>query len=191
MGILGRFKNIMSCNIKSILNKSKDPKADIQKYLAQLELDLGTVKSESEAILVHENRIRRELGEYEETIDKYDRYAQKASENGKSRDAKIYLSKKEGLLPRYNSLKEAYEKASDATNKFTQLQSKLTEDIAELKSKLGQLEGMGNSSKATEMKDKVEDIIYTAEALEELNNLGSSKDDDLDAEFEKLLSDDN
>lgn len=182
----------MSCNVKSLFNKSKDPKVEINKYIQQLELDLGRVKSESEAVLVHGDRIRCELDEVEETINKYDRYAQKATDNGKTRDAKIYLNKKESLMPRYNSLKENYEKAMDATDKFVKLKDKLSSDIAELKSKLNQLEGINGSAKTTELNHKIDNMIYTAEALEELNNLSTKEnDDDLDAEFEKLLSEDN
>ena len=188
MSILSRFTNIMSCNVKSLFNKSNNSKKEIKKYIEQLELDLGSIKSEIEAALVQKERLQRELQEYEDTIDKYNRYYEKASNNGKTRDAKIYLSKKENLMPKYISLKEAYDKIEANNNKYIELQNKLINDITELKNRYNALEEGANSSKTEEFKEKADNMIYEAEALKELDNLTKSTDDDFNREFEKLLS---
>lgn len=188
MSILSRFTNIMSCNVKSLFNKSNNSKKEIKKYIEQLELDLGSIKSEVEAALVQKERLQRELEEYEDTIDKYNRYYEKASNNGKTRDAKIYLSKKENLMPKYISLKEAYDKIEANNNKYIELQNKLINDITELKNRFNALEEGVNSSKTEEFKEKADNMIYEAEALKELDNLTKSTDDDFNREFEKLLS---
>ena len=188
MSILSRFTNIMSCNVKSLFNKSNNSKKEIKKYIEQLELDLGSIKSEVEAALVQKERLQRELQEYEDTIDKYNRYYEKASNNGKTRDAKIYLSKKENLMPKYISLKEAYDKIEANNNKYIELQNKLINDITELKNRYNALEEGANSSKTEEFKEKADNMIYEAEALKELDNLTKSTDDDFKREFEKLLS---
>lgn len=188
MSILSRFTNIMSCNVKSLFNKSNNSKKEIKKYIEQLELDLGSIKSEVEAALVQKERLQRELQEYEDTIDKYNRYYEKASNNGKTRDAKIYLSKKENLMPKYISLKEAYDKIEANNNKYIELQNKLINDITELKNRYNALEEGANSSKTEEFKEKADNMIYEAEALKELDNLTKSTDDDFNREFEKLLS---
>ena len=188
MSILSRFTNIMSCNVKSLFNKSNNSKKEIKKYIEQLELDLGSIKSEVEAALVQKERLQRELEEYEDTIDKYNRYYEKASNNGKTRDAKIYLSKKENLMPKYISLKEAYDKIEANNNKYIELQNKLINDITELKNRYNALEEGANSSKTEEFKEKADNMIYEAEALKELDNLTKSTDDDFNREFEKLLS---
>ena len=188
MSILSRFTNIMSCNVKSLFNKSNNSKKEIKKYIEQLELDLGSIKSEVEAALLQKESLHRELEEYEDTIDKYNRYYEKASNNGKTRDAKIYLSKKENLMPKYISLKEAYDKIEANNNKYIELQNKLINDITELKNRYNALEEGANSSKTEEFKEKADNMIYEAEALKELDNLTKSTDDDFNREFEKLLS---
>ena len=106
MSIVKRFSNIMTSNVKQLFNESKDPMTDMTKYMRELEEDLRTVKSEMEASVTNKERRRREIDEYEEKIEKYERYFEKFTEQGKSRDARIYLSKKEELMPKHEEMKQ-------------------------------------------------------------------------------------
>ena len=45
MGILKRFKDIMSSNINALLDKAEDPEKMIDQYLRDLQEDLRKVKS--------------------------------------------------------------------------------------------------------------------------------------------------
>ena len=47
MGILTRFKDIMSSNINALLDRAEDPEKMIDQYLRNLNSDLGKVKSET------------------------------------------------------------------------------------------------------------------------------------------------
>ena len=47
MGILKRFKDIMSSNINALLDKAEDPEKMIDQYLRDLQEDLRKVKSET------------------------------------------------------------------------------------------------------------------------------------------------
>ena len=47
MGILTRFKDIMSANINALLDKCEDPEKMIDQYMRNLESDLGKVKAET------------------------------------------------------------------------------------------------------------------------------------------------
>ena len=49
MGILTRFKDIMSANINALLDKCEDPEKMIDQYMRNLESDLGKVKAETAA----------------------------------------------------------------------------------------------------------------------------------------------
>ena len=44
MGILKRFKDIMSANINAMLDKAEDPEKMIDQYLRDLQEDLRNVK---------------------------------------------------------------------------------------------------------------------------------------------------
>ena len=77
MGILSRFKDIMSSNINALLDKMEDPEKMIDQYLRNLESDLGKVKAETAAIMAEETRAKRELDECVAEVEKMQNYAQK------------------------------------------------------------------------------------------------------------------
>ncbi len=62
MGILNRFKEIMSSNINALLDKAEDPEKMIDQILRNLNSDLGKVKAETASIMAEEQRAKRELG---------------------------------------------------------------------------------------------------------------------------------
>ena len=68
----------MSCKVNSLLNKSKNPLKDVDKYIALLESQLGEIKAEKEAVAVLEKRKKREVLECEDTVDKFQRYVDKS-----------------------------------------------------------------------------------------------------------------
>ena len=54
MGILTRFKDIMSANINALLDKCEDPEKMIDQYMRNLESDLGKVKAETASVMAEE-----------------------------------------------------------------------------------------------------------------------------------------
>ena len=191
MSIVKRFSNIMTSNVKQLFNKSKDPMKDMTKYMRELEEDVRTVKGEMETLDSNRARRKREMDEYEEKIEKYERYSEKYMEQGKSRDAKIYLSKKEELMPKFEELKKVYDLEEDNAEKMKKIHEKLLMDIEVLKSTMNRItvdEGKG-FSKVEEVQENVDKMVCRAEAIEEINNLSNSKSD-LDKEFDELLRQD-
>lgn len=191
MSIVKRFSNIMTSNVKQLFNESKDPITDMTKYMRELEEDLRTVKSEMEASVTNKERRRREIDEYEEKIEKYERYFEKFTEQGKSRDARIYLSKKEELMPKLEELKETYNLEKDNVDKMKKIHEKLSMDIDLLKSTInrGTVDKGNGYSKVEEVQQKVDKMVCRAEAIEEINNISNSSSD-LDKEFDALLRQD-
>lgn len=63
MGILTRFKEIMSSNINALLDKAEDPEKMVDQCLRNLNSDLGKVKAETASIMAEEQRAKRELDE--------------------------------------------------------------------------------------------------------------------------------
>ena len=61
MGIISRFKDIMSANINALLDKMEDPEKMVDQYLRNLESDLGKVKQETASVMADEQRAKREL----------------------------------------------------------------------------------------------------------------------------------
>lgn len=158
MGIITRFKDIMSANINALLDKAEDPEKMIDQYLRNLESDLGKVKAETASVMADEQRCRRELDECTADIAKYQQYAEKAVMAGNDADAKQFLLKKSQLTEKQTGLQQAYDLASANASKMRQMHDKLVGDINELNSR----------------RDSIKAKIAVAKTQERLNKIGSS-----------------
>ena len=158
MGIISRFKDIMSANINALLDKAEDPAKMIDQYLRDLESDLGKVKAETAAVMAEETRSKRALDECNEEIAKYQKYAEKAVAAGNDSDAKQFLAKKNQLVQQQASLTQTYEVASANAAKMRQMHDKLVKDIADLNAR----------------KDSIKAKIAVAKTQEKINKIGSS-----------------
>lgn len=184
MGIISRFKDIMSANINALLDKAEDPSKMIDQYLRNLESDLGKVKAETASVMAEETRCRRALDECNEEIEKMQKYAEKAVLAGNDNDARQFLSQKQQLTEKQANLKQAYDLASANAAKMRQMHDKLVKDIAELNSR----------------KDAVKAKIAVAKTQEKLNKIGASIDgaaanmsafDKMEAKANKMLDEAN
>ena len=205
MGILTRFKDIMSSNINALLDKAEDPEKMIDQYLRNLNSDLGKVKSETASIMAEEQRVKRSLDECKSDIDKMQNYAIKALEAGNDDDARKFLEKKASLATKEADLQEAYNLAASNTSRMRQMHDKLVADIGELESRRAMIKGkmavaktqqrmnkMGSSvsganhsiSAFERMEEKVNRALDEANAMAELN--AAPKDDikDLTAKYD-------
>lgn len=158
MGIISRFKDIMSANINALLDKCEDPEKMIDQYLRNLESDLGNVKAETASIMADEKRAKRELDECNAEIEKFQNYAVKAVEAGNDNDARQFLEKKNQLVQKQTALQQAYDLANANATKMRQMHDKLVSDINELNAK----------------RDAIKAKVAVAKAQERINKVGSS-----------------
>ncbi|MBR0411794.1 MAG: PspA/IM30 family protein [Eubacterium sp.] len=160
MGILRRFKDIMSSNVNALLDKAEDPVKMVDQYLRDLESDLGKVKAETAAVMAEETRANRELKENEEEIAKMVSYAEKALMAGNESDAKVFLNKKAVLEAKRANLQQAAEAATTNAQQMRQMHDKLEKDIVQLR----------------ERKQAIKSKMAVAKTQEKLNKIGSSYD---------------
>ena len=158
MGILTRFKDIMSANINALLDKCEDPEKMIDQYMRNLESDLGKVKAETASVMAEETRAKRELDECTEQVNKMQSYAEKALTAGNEADARKFLEKKQQLVSTQTALQQSYEAAAANAAKMRQMHDKLEKDIESLESR----------------KAAIKAKVATAKAQERLNSIGSS-----------------
>src|SRR5690554_4467308 len=107
MGILARFRDIMSSNINALLDKAENPEKMIDQYLRNLNRDLGKVKSETASVMAEEQRAKRGLDECQSDIEKMEKYAMKALEAGNEADARKFLERKAVLTEKQTELQTA------------------------------------------------------------------------------------
>ena len=201
--IIKRFKDIMSSNINALLDKAEDPSKMIDQYIRNLESDLGKVKAETASIMAEEKRAKRELDEYNEQMNKMQRYAEKALIAGNESDAKLFLEKKAQLSKNQQNLQQSYNIAADNATKMRSMHDKLVKDISELNARRDQLKAKlalaktqerlnkigssvngakGNLSAFDKMEQKINRQLDEANAMAELN---ASKEED---SIEDLMS---
>ena len=158
MGILTRFKDIMSANINALLDKAEDPEKMIDQCLRNLNSDLGKVKAETDSIMAEESRAKRALDDIEEEITKMQAYAVKALEANNEADARKFLEQKSLLNNKLTGYKEAYELAHANATNMRAMHDKLVSDINELESR----------------KDMIKGKLAVAKTQERINKMGSS-----------------
>lgn len=61
MGVIQRFKDIMSANINAMLDKAENPEKMIDQYMRNLEDDLGKVKAETASVMAEEATCKESL----------------------------------------------------------------------------------------------------------------------------------
>ena len=87
MGILARFKDIMSSNINALLDKAEDPEKMIDQCLRNLNADMSKVKAETAAVMAEETRAKREYEEAAKEVERMQAFVVKALQAGNEEDA--------------------------------------------------------------------------------------------------------
>ena len=162
MGILTRFKDIMSSNINALLDKAEDPEKMIDQCLRNLNTDLGKVKSETATIMAEEQRAKRVLDDCKEEIEKMQTYAVKALEANNEADAKKFLEQKALLTNKLTGLQEAYDLSHANAVHMREMHDKLVGDINELESRKDMIKGKLSVAKAQERINKMTSSIASA-----------------------------
>lgn len=196
--ILKRFGDIMSANISALLDKAEAPEKMIDKYLRDVEEDLGKVKAETAAVMAAETKAKRELDECGEEIAKMQKYAEKALLAGNEGDARTFLEKKAQLTEKQAGLQQAYDLAAANASKMKEMHDKLAKDMESLQAKRdaikakvavaktqeklnkmsSSISGTGEAMAAFErMETKADQMLDEANAMAELNDSGDRVED--------------
>ena len=170
MGILGRFKDIMSSNINALLDKAEDPEKMIDQCIRNLNSDLGKVKSETATVMAEESRAKRELDECNAQINKMQQYAVKAVEAGNDADASKFLAEKNKYVSKQAGLQQAYDLAHTNATNMKAMHDKLVGDLQQLESRRDMVKGKLAAAKTQERINKM------TSSLDGANNSLSSFD---------------
>ena len=190
MGILGRFKDIMSSNVNAALDKMEDPSKMVDQMLINMNKDLAQVKVETAGVIAEETRCKRLLDDNNAKAAEYTTYAERAVAAGNDGDAAALLQKKQNILAAGAGLKTAYEAAHANADKMRQLHDKLVSDINTLDSRKAMIKAKESVAVTQEhinkfsmpsagahgeeafqrMEDKVNKRLDTANALADLNS---------------------
>lgn len=204
MGIFTRFRDIVSANINSMLDKAEDPEKMIKLMIHEMEDTLIELKSSCAGVIAGRKKIQRKA---EEIVDKKHLWARRAElAVGKNRDdlAREALNEKR----RYSQVAESL---NNEANEHSILIEQYRKDIIELENKLNNAKEKkrtllqrhkrangkkraqeeirrSNSSDTMVRFDKLESRIEQMEAEAELVNI--KRKPNLEENFEELSTDD-
>ncbi|HBZ03730.1 MAG TPA: phage shock protein A [Lachnospiraceae bacterium] len=205
MGILSRFKDIMSSNINALLDKAEDPEKMIDQTLRNLNNDLAKVKEETAEVMADEAKAKRNLDECNAEIARMQQYAEKAVVAGNDADATRFLTEKSKLVAKQATLQQVYDVSAANAMKMRQMHDKLVNDIAELDSRKDAIKAKIRLAKAQQdinkmtskvnsessfasfqrMEDKADAMLDVAAAEAELNaTTASSEVDNLTSKYD-------
>jgi phage shock protein A len=125
---------MMENKMDALLDKTDDLEKMIEQNLHDLNSDLGKVKAEWASMLAEEQRLKRELNECQEGIEKMERYSIKALDEGDEGDVRTFQEKKSAMAAKLSDLQAAYQLASLKSNQMKPVHDKLVADISELES---------------------------------------------------------
>lgn len=94
MGVFTRFKDIMSANINSILDKAENPEKMIRLMTQEMEDTLIELKSACAAKIAARTKAEREMKEVTEMVNRWQARAELAVEKGKDELAREALSER-------------------------------------------------------------------------------------------------
>lgn len=129
MGIFSRFRDIITANLNSMLEKAEDPEKLIKLMIQEMEDTLVELKASCAGAMASKARLARILAMAEENADDWQRKAQLAIEKGREDLAR------EALLERRNALAEV-EARKEETKHFDELVDQYQDEIRQLEEKL-------------------------------------------------------
>ncbi|MFW2366949.1 MAG: phage shock protein PspA [Desulforhopalus sp.] len=204
MGIFTRFRDIISSNINSMLDKAEDPEKMIKLMIHEMEDTLIELKSSCAGVIAGRKKIERKLDEVSEKVDLWANRASLAVNKGRDNLAREALVEK-------RRLQHILETLENELHEYKGLVNQYHEDIGELENKLNsakekkrllvqrhkratgkkraQEEIRRSDSGDTMMRfDKLESRIEQMEAEAELVN--TAQKPTVEEEFDTLAADD-
>lgn len=161
MGVLKRFKDIMSANVNDKLDKARNPEKAALKFLKELMQNLGDLKKELAPVLRMEAQARKAMESCKEQRDEYARCAEKAVRAGNDGDAKVLLSEKQNLDNRLRVLTTQYEMVHKNAEMMRQMHDKLVTDITQVQMRIQLIRSKVNVAEATQASNRIHDELQS------------------------------
>ncbi len=181
MGIISRFKDIMSANINAILDRCENPEKMIDEYMRKVMEELAQVKRETAGVMAEEKRTKRLVDENNEQITKYDSLARKALAAGNEDDARVFIEKKQSYVNAGVDLQKSYDIAKDNAMKMREMHDKLTKDVQTLEQRRKNVKSKVSVAKTQERINSVNGSMDTAsDAMKAFERMEQKADHMLD-----------
>lgn len=122
----------ISANINSAIDKNENPAMMADYYLSKAEQELDETRKQTAEVMADKKALEREIESTDNSINKMDKYADRAMSEGNPEDARIFLQKKATLVEKLSTLNGYYEVAKENEEKMIALAENQTRDFEKL-----------------------------------------------------------
>lgn len=135
MGIIKRFKDIMSANVNAMLEKCEDPEKMLDQYLRNAKNDLAAVTGQTAEVMAIATESMQKVEQAEASVAEYEKYIEASVKAGNDKDATAFIKKRDSMEFKLESLRKDEIEAKENSLKMIQMRRKLSDDIAALEAK--------------------------------------------------------
>jgi len=118
MGIFSRFRDIISSNLNSMLEKAEDPEKLIKLMIQEMEDTLVEIKASCAGVMASRSRISRALEEARGHSERWQSKAQLAIEKGRDDLAREALVEKRNFQTEVTNFEKEAEQLSELIEKY-------------------------------------------------------------------------
>ncbi len=204
MGIFTRFKDIITANMNSMLDKAEDPEKMIKMMIREIEDTLVELKTSCAGAIASKKKVQRNLDSVRERLDQWNTRAELAVVKGRDDLAREALLEKRRFATKIDNLEQEFTQHASLVDQYQeeirQLEDKLKTSRekqrmlvqrhihAQRKKKAQEdIRRMDNHETMARF-DQMESRIEQMEAEADLVNYGTKSS--LDEKFEEIIMDD-
>ncbi len=171
MGVFTRFKDIISSNLNSMLDRAEDPEKMIRLMIQEMEETLVELKAGCAGLMADRKRISRERDEMLSRIEIWEGRAKLAVDKGREDLAREALLEKHRLVDMVSGLE-------NEQNRFDALIDQSREDLDQLEEKL--------ESARERQRSLVKRHIRAGERVRARNDIGRSQSNNVMMRFDRF-----
>ena len=152
MGIFTRFRDIISSNINSMLDKAEDPEIMLDQYIRELESGVNEAREELVNAMADEKRLAAKLEERKRQVRNWEEKAEQAIRMGRDETARAALRAARAYQEEADATSAAWEEQNDKVAELQEGYEQIEKKLASIKS---ERDGLLAKHKATLAKEKL------------------------------------
>jgi len=137
MSVFKRFSDVLNSNVNAMLDKAENPEKLVRMIISEMENTLLNVRTESAKTIADKKEMERQIKNYQNEVESWQKRAELALEKGREDLAKQALQEKHRIEQAIDAQHKEFAALETALERLdhdiTKLQSKLNEAIARRK----------------------------------------------------------
>lgn len=154
MGVLERFKDIMSSNVNALLDKFENDEKMLDQSMRKMREDLAEVRVDTQKVMANCELAKKQLDAKESEIAKCELRAMNALKAGDEEAAKELLQRKQDMEGSLSALRQNAMQAEKDARQMREMHDKLVRDIQATQERIDALKAQSRTADAKERMNK-------------------------------------